>query len=95
MSYRNAWGYLRELEKAAGFKFVERSSGGNRRQGMQLTAPGREFLACYRKFQRGLDAAAQRQFERSFRGKAFRTGAGSSDGSAASRSRTRRRADGK
>ena len=22
MSYRNAWGYLRELEKAAGFKFV-------------------------------------------------------------------------
>ena len=28
MSYRNAWGYLRELEHAAGFKFVERAPGG-------------------------------------------------------------------
>ena len=37
MSYRNAWGYLRELEKAAGFKFVERAPGGNPRSGMRLT----------------------------------------------------------
>ena len=28
MSYRNAWGYLRDLEEAAGFKFVERVPGG-------------------------------------------------------------------
>ena len=27
MSYRNAWGYLRDLEEAAGFKFVERVPG--------------------------------------------------------------------
>src|SRR4030095_13019476 len=47
MSYRNAWGYLRELEKAAGFKFVERAPGGNPRSGMRLTARGSEFLpAC-------------------------------------------------
>src|SRR5678815_4941639 len=45
MSYRNAWGYLRELEKAAGFKFVERAPGGNPRSGMRLTARGSEFLA--------------------------------------------------
>ena len=28
MSYRSAWGYLQELERAAGFKLVERPRGG-------------------------------------------------------------------
>jgi molybdate transport system regulatory protein len=69
MSYRNAWGYLRELEKAAGFKFVERAPGGNPRSGMRLTARGSEFLARYGKFQRGLEQAAARHFERAFRGR--------------------------
>jgi molybdate transport system regulatory protein len=71
MSYRHAWGYLRELEKAAGFKFVERAPGGTARSGMRLTAKGREFLACYRRFQRGLDRVAVRHFQQSFAGKAF------------------------
>jgi molybdate transport system regulatory protein len=66
MSYRNAWGYLRELEKAAGFKFVERAPGGNPRSGMRLTARGSELLARYGKFQRSLERAAARHFERSF-----------------------------
>jgi len=68
MSYRNAWGYLRELEKAAGFKFVERAPGGNPRSGMRLTARGSKFLARYAKFQRGLEQAAARHFERAFKG---------------------------
>jgi molybdate transport system regulatory protein len=67
MSYRNAWGYLRELEDAAGFKLLERTSGGGPRGGTQLTARGRRFLARYRRFQRGLDDAVQQYFERSFR----------------------------
>jgi molybdate transport system regulatory protein len=71
MSYRNAWGYLRQLEAAAGFKLVERSPDGTLRSGMRLTASGREFLACYRTFQRSLDQAAARQFARAFRGKTF------------------------
>ena len=71
MSYRNAWGYLRELERAAGFELVARSPKGTLRSGMRLTPRGREFLACYRKFQRGLDAAATRQFDRAFSGKSF------------------------
>jgi molybdenum-dependent DNA-binding transcriptional regulator ModE len=53
MSYRHAWGYLRELERAAGFKFVERM-------------PGR-VVHRYRKFRTGLEGAMKRQFERSFR----------------------------
>ena len=67
MSYRNAWGYLRELETAAGFKFVERAPGGGPNSGMRLTAAGKRFLGRYRKFRQGLDSAAKRQFERSFR----------------------------
>jgi molybdate transport system regulatory protein len=72
MSYRNAWGYLRELENAAGFKFVERAPGGSPRSGMRLTGAAREFLASYREFRRGLDAVAARHFERSFRPRAGR-----------------------
>src|SRR2546428_14159324 len=67
MSYRNAWGYLRELESAAGFKFVERAPGGGPNSGMRLTEPARRFLQRYRKFRSGLEAAMKRQFERSFK----------------------------
>ena len=67
MSYRNAWGYLRELESAAGFKFVERVKGGGPQSGMHLTKAGKNFVVRYRKFRSGLDAVARRHFERSFR----------------------------
>jgi molybdate transport system regulatory protein len=64
MSYRAAWGYLRELERAAGFKFLERHPGRGR---TRLTAEGKRFLACYRRFRQGLDAVIARHFSRSFR----------------------------
>jgi molybdate transport system regulatory protein len=67
MSYRNAWGYLRELERASGFKVVERVPGGGPHSGMRLTDKGRVFLERYRKFRSGLDETVQRQFERSFK----------------------------
>jgi molybdate transport system regulatory protein len=67
MSYRNAWGYLRELERAAGFKFVERAPGGGPQSGMRLTEAGRSFLRRYGKFRRGLDETVSRHFERSFK----------------------------
>ena len=66
MSYRHAWGYLRDLEQAAGFKFVERAGGGPR-SGMRLTAAGREFVERYRRFRAGLDTAMQREFQRTFK----------------------------
>lgn len=75
MSYRNAWGYLQELERAAGFQFVERAPGGGPRSGMRLTAEGRQFLACYRKFRAGLEDTMRRQFTRSFPRKRRATGA--------------------
>jgi molybdate transport system regulatory protein len=66
MSYRHAWGYLRDLENAAGFGFVERNSGGAARSGLRLTTKAREFLASYRKFQRSLDRVAAREFAKCF-----------------------------
>jgi molybdate transport system regulatory protein len=67
MSYRNAWGYLRELERAAGFKFVERAPGGGPRSGMRLTNEAKRFLVRYRKFREGIDRTVQRHFKRAFR----------------------------
>ena len=72
MSYRNAWGYLGELERAAGFKLVERGPDGTARSGMRLTDAGREFVRAYRRFQRNLEAAAVRHFDGSFKGQTFR-----------------------
>jgi molybdate transport system regulatory protein len=67
MSYRNAWGYLRELERAAGFKFVERVAGGGPGRGMRLTDAGKRFLRHYRAFRSALEDSVTRQFERSFK----------------------------
>lgn len=64
MSYRNAWGYFRDLERAAGFAFLERGRGAG---GMRLTREGRAFLLRYRRFRAGLDAVVERHFARSFR----------------------------
>ena len=67
MSYRNAWGYLRELESTAGFKFVERAPGGGPQSGMRLTRAGKRFLERYWKFRNGLAGSMKRHFDRSFR----------------------------
>ena len=67
MSYRNAWGYIRELEEAAGFKLLERTPGGGPRGGTRLTKGGQTFLARYWRFRRGLEEVVSRHFTRSFK----------------------------
>jgi molybdate transport system regulatory protein len=66
MSYRNAWGYLRELERAAGFRLLERQRGGGRAAGARLTPEGREFLDRYDRFERDLESSMARCFHRAF-----------------------------
>lgn len=68
MSYRNAWGYLRELERAAGFLLLERKPGGSRAAGTRLTPQGREFLDRYDRFERDVERGMTRCFERAFPG---------------------------
>lgn len=69
MSYRSAWGYLKELERAAGFKLLARTPGGGPLGGTRLTKAGRRFLDRYWRFSRGAEGAITRQFARSFRKK--------------------------
>ena len=64
MSYRAAWGYLQELEAAAGFKFLERTRGAGPRSGARLTAEARTFLRRYRQFRRLLTSTVDRDFRR-------------------------------
>ena len=66
MSYRNAWGYLRELEKAAGFRFLERRPSGGPASGTRLTRKGKKFLARYRRFRKGLDTLVDHRFAKVF-----------------------------
>ncbi|OGB94594.1 MAG: hypothetical protein A2Z31_09960, partial [candidate division NC10 bacterium RBG_16_65_8] len=66
MSYRNAWGYLRDLEQAAGFALLERHAGGGPGSGMRLTKRGRAFVTAYRQFRQRVDTAVDRQFARTF-----------------------------
>jgi len=67
MSYRNAWGYLQELEQAAGFKILERTPGGGPRSGTRLTGAGRQFLKRYWGFRQGVEKAVRRHFAKSFK----------------------------
>jgi molybdate transport system regulatory protein len=66
MSYRTAWGYIRELEKAAGFHLVERTPGRGVRGGTRLTPRGRRFLERYRSFHHGLERSVSQQFTKAF-----------------------------
>jgi molybdate transport repressor ModE-like protein len=66
MSYRAAWEYVHELERASGFVLVERVGPGTS-GGMRLTADGRRFLDAYERFRTATDAAAERAFRSSFR----------------------------
>ena len=68
MSYRNAWGYLRELERAAGFKLLERPAGRGPGAGTRLTAGGRQFLERYQRFEAEIAKEADRRFRRIFSG---------------------------
>jgi molybdate transport system regulatory protein len=67
MSYRNAWGYLGELERAAGFKFLERTAGGGPQSGMRLTEEAKRFLSRYWKFREAIERAVKLEFDRTFR----------------------------
>ena len=66
MSYRYVWGYLRELETAAGVPFIERHRGGGATRGARLTPEGKRVLAQYWEFNRRLEAAAVREFAEIF-----------------------------
>ena len=66
MSYRAAWGYLRELETAAGFPFLERAGRGPA-AGTRLTPRALEFLDAFDAYRERLDGAASRAYRAAFK----------------------------
>jgi len=65
MSYRYAWGLLRELDEAAGFAFLEHSGDGERSR-LRLTPEGRRFTDAYRRFRDSLESQIRARFEHVF-----------------------------
>jgi molybdate transport system regulatory protein len=67
MSYRTAWGYLRELEGACGIQLMERTPGRGSEGGTRLTSEGREFLKRYWTFRKGIESTIDQHFQRAFK----------------------------
>ena len=55
MSYRHAWGIIREFERKLGFKVVKSARGGERGGGTTLTERGRAIAREYERMSDALD----------------------------------------
>ncbi len=55
MSYRYAWGIIKQIEKRVGTPIVETHKGGKRGGGSKLTPTGRALLETYQKYTTALD----------------------------------------
>jgi molybdate transport repressor ModE-like protein len=55
MSYRYAWGIIKEIEKRIGKPILETHKGGKSGGGAKLTLTGRELLEIYVKFTKAFD----------------------------------------
>lgn len=66
LSYRRAWGKVREIENNLGVKLVESAAGGAGGGGSQLTDHGRRLLRMYERFRTALEQDLNREFARAF-----------------------------
>jgi len=66
ISYRKAWGDLKESEKFLGFKLIEKHRGGNLHGETVLTEQGKIFLEIFKKFYNDIEKAVDEAFEKYF-----------------------------
>jgi len=66
LSYRRAWGKVREIEQNLGVKLVESAAGGTGGGGSRLTDEGRRLVELYRRFEQAARQDVAREFERTF-----------------------------
>ena len=66
MSYRGAWGRLKEMERRLGEPLVLRRAGGSGGGGSRLTDLGNELLQRYLDFRRGVNDVVDRRFKKAF-----------------------------
>ena len=68
ISYRRAWGKVREIEENLGYKLVETAIGGHGGGGSRLTAEGRRIVERYERFRAAAERDLGAEFVRSFGG---------------------------
>ncbi len=66
LSYRVAWGKLRDLEAAVGMQLVERTVGGRSGGSSRLTPAAQRLVEQYGCYREAVGEFALREFERTF-----------------------------
>ena len=66
LSYRRAWGKLREIEHNLGVKLVDTAVGGAGGGGSRLTPEGRLLIERYERFRAAAEQDVAREFSRTF-----------------------------
>ncbi|HET6615888.1 MAG TPA: LysR family transcriptional regulator [Dehalococcoidia bacterium] len=67
LSYRRAWGKLREIEQNLGVKLVDSAAGGPGGGGSRLTDEGRRLVDLYDRFRADVEQHLTKEFTRTFR----------------------------
>ena len=68
LSYRRAWGKLREIEQNLGVKLVDRAIGGAGGGGSRLTHEGRQLIERYERFRSAAEHGLETEFSTTFGG---------------------------
>jgi molybdate transport system regulatory protein len=66
LSYRRAWGKLREIEQNLGVKLVDSAAGGPGGGGSRLTDEGRRLVDLYDRFRADDEQHLTKEFPRTF-----------------------------
>lgn len=66
LSYRRAWGKVREIEANLGMKLVESEAGGSGGGGSRLTDDGRQLVELFERFQTATERDLKQEFEKFF-----------------------------
>ena len=66
LSYRRAWGKIKEIERNLGVRLVQSEVGGVGGGRTRLTPTGERLLAQYRRFQTAVEADVGREFVEAF-----------------------------
>ncbi len=67
LSYRRAWGKVREIERNLGLSLVESEVGGAGGGGSRLTKDGERLVAIYQRFRRKMEGDLSREFHELFK----------------------------
>jgi molybdate transport system regulatory protein len=68
LSYRRAWGKVREIERNLGTRLVQSEAGGAGGGGSHLTREGKRLVALYQRLRRKMEGDLGKEFKEVFRG---------------------------